>query len=106
MPHPGLHPDKMTDEAPRSSMHVMRRLSSVAIPDRVLAQIEIVTMADRDDRAVTRVSRPVAQGPADQELWDQEIQRALRSLKGAGNSMTITMGRWFTIEWDGICRPV
>jgi hypothetical protein len=97
----------MSDEAPVSSRHVRIKLHNLAnVPERELDRIEIVSRIIKNDRAETTVQRPLTSRRDHQEMWDKEIMRALRYLEGADGNLHMTMGRTFTIEWDGICRPI
>ena len=92
------------DQAPVSSRHVRHALYR-AIPGAVVDKLEIVTEISPKDRAVTTVQRPVVQY-VDQHLYDGAVQEALRSLPNADPGIIMTMGRTFTVEWAGICRPI
>lgn len=97
----------MTDQAPVSSRHVRLKLQNLAdIPERVIERMEIATEITKNDRARTTVERPRTTNPTEHAQWDKEIQQALHYLEGAENTIQLTMGRTFTIEWDGICRPI
>jgi hypothetical protein len=56
-------------------------------------------------RAVTTVQRPRLDRLA-QEHCDHMIQQALKRLPGFGGGITMTMGRTYEVEWDGICAPI
>lgn len=92
------------DQAPVSSRHVRHALYR-AIPGVVVDKLEIVTEVSPKDRAVTTVQRPVVQY-ADQHLYDDAVQKALRNLPNADPGIVMTMGRTFTVEWAGVCRPI
>lgn len=96
----------MPDEAPRSSQKVRRALARTALPGAAVDRLSIITEVSNLYRAVTTVERPMCQYAAQQQQWDEVTQKALRSLPGADPSIIITMGRAFTVEWAGICRPV
>lgn len=97
----------MSDEAPVSSRHVRALLHNLAnVPERELERMEITTEITKHDRARTTVERPRTTNPTEHVQWDGEIQQALHRLEGAGDTIQLTMGRMFTIEWDGICRPI
>jgi hypothetical protein len=96
----------MRDQARVSSGHVRAMLTKhTEISEQVINKLEIVTEISRADRALTTVERPG--GPYNrQNSWDQAIQQALRKLPDADPAIVMTMGRAFTVEWAGICRPV
>jgi hypothetical protein len=97
----------MPDEAPVSSRHVRVELFRFAdVPERELEQLPIITKVTPTDRAVTIVGRPMTTRPDDQDLWDKEIMSALRLLKGSDRLVMMSMGREFTVEWAGVCRPI
>ena len=97
----------MTDQAPRSSAYIRRRLHFTCdIPEQLLSRLTIVTAITRKELAETTIQRPIGRGPDEQEYWDQQIQESLRGLEGFAGSIIITMGRTFTVEWDGVRAPV
>lgn len=97
----------MTDQAPVSSRHVRIKLHSLAnVPEQMLETIDITTEITKNDRARTTVQRPKTSRSDLQYRWDYEMKQALLHLEGAVGLLQITMGRTFTIEWDGICRPI
>jgi hypothetical protein len=97
----------MADAAPVSSRHVRIKLHNLAgIPERELDRIEITSRITKNDRAETTIERPKTTHFAEQKRWDNEMLRALRHLEGAESGVVMTMGRTFTVEWDGICRPI
>jgi hypothetical protein len=97
----------MPDEAPVSSRHVRVQLFKLAdVPERELDRIPIITKVTRTDRAVTIVGRPMTTRPDDQDLWDKQIMFVLRELEGSDRLVMMSMGREFTVEWAGVCRPI
>lgn len=92
------------DQAPVSSRHVRHALYR-AIPGTVVDKLEIITEVSPKDRAVTTVQRPVVQY-ADQSECDRAVQSSLRALSDADSGIIMTMGKTFTVEWAGICRPI
>jgi hypothetical protein len=97
----------MSDEAPVSSRHVRVKLFKLAdVPERELERVPIITKVTRTDRAVTIVGRPMTTRPAYQQMWDKEIMAVLRDLEGSDRLVMMSMGREFTVEWAGVCRPI
>jgi hypothetical protein len=98
----------MADEAPRSSQHVRHMLIRYGLPGTLADQLEIVTkVTDRPHaiRAVTSVQRPKVTPASAQAECDNEVQGILRKLPDVDPAIRMTMGRTFTVEWAGICRP-
>lgn len=96
----------MIDAAPISSGHVRAHLvRNTSMNERVVFPLAIVTTVDRDDKAESVVQRPQSQWIDLQQQWDTEIQEALRKLPGQTGNLIMTMGRTFTVTWDGIRLP-
>jgi hypothetical protein len=97
----------VTEQAPVSSRHVRIKLHNlVNIPEAIIDRLEIVTHITRNDRAETIVQRPGTVRLDEQQQWDKEMLAALRYLEGQSGGIAMSMGRTFTVEWDGICRPI
>lgn len=95
------------DQAPVSSSHVrVHLLRNTTLHEMAILPLSIVTTVTRDDKAETVVQRPHTEWLDIQRQWDQEIMDALRRLSGQSGSLIMSMGRTFTVTWDGICRPV
>lgn len=99
----------MTDQAPVSSQHVRLKLHNlVNMPERVIEQMEITTTITKHDRAETTVRMP---GNSRRDVWERwwsEILQVLRfHLEGADGAVPFAgVTQTFTVEWDGICRPI
>jgi hypothetical protein len=99
----------MSDQAPQSSVHVWHMLIRHGLPGEIADRLEIateVTGRPHAIRAVTTVQRPKVTPASAQAECDNEVQGILRKLPGADPAIRMTMGRTFTVEWAGICRPV
>jgi hypothetical protein len=99
----------VTDEAPRSTRRVERALSRVdLLTDDELVKMTVTTRVQNwthEALAETTVSRPVLRDANEQSALDHQIMAALRKLPGANPGIPMTMGREFTVTWDGIRRP-
>jgi hypothetical protein len=101
----------MTDHAPESSRLVrLAILNRTDLPARVIDRLTISTarVARRTDlgfRAVTTVERSRLNAQ-EQEYYDPMIMHALKCLPGFGGTVTMTMGRTYEVEWDGVCAPI
>lgn len=97
----------MADQAPKSTRRVMRELQRTIIPDRWLQLMPIETRVASDRKAETTIGRPWRSEPfpvaAD---LDRAVSDALHRLPGEPRTHHITMGRMFTVEWDGIRAPI
>jgi hypothetical protein len=97
----------MADTAPRSTRYAWRRVLGLAVLTEPEAdKIGAETTVDHRDRAVTRVVRPVVQNADRQTEIDNAIMAMLRKLPGAEAGVSITMGREYTVTWDGVRAPV
>lgn len=100
----------MNDEAPISTRYVERVLCRIdLISDAELVKMSVVSRIldwKYGCPVETTVSRPVLRDANEQSVLDQQIMTALRKLPGAKPGVPITMGREFTVTWDGIRRPV
>ena len=97
-----------SDQAPVSSRHVYHTLIKHGLPGPVADRMEIVTEVPlRPGRpAVTTVQRPMITPESRQYECDRDIMGVLRSLPGADPAVRLTMGKTFTVEWDGIRAPI
>jgi hypothetical protein len=99
----------MADEAPKSSQHVRHMLIRHGLPGETADRLEIVTKVTGRPHAIraeTTVQRPKVTPASAQAECDNDVQGILRKLPGADTAIRMTMGRTFTVEWAGICRPV
>jgi hypothetical protein len=98
----------MSDQAPKSSAHVRNMLIHYGLPGNI-ADLEIVTKVTgrpHDIRAETSVQRPRVTPVSAQIECDNEMQRILRKLPEAIQSIALIKARTYIVEWRGICRPV
>lgn len=97
----------MEDAAPRSTRFAWRRIVGLAVLTEPEAdRVDARTRINHAERAVTTVARPVVQNADRQTEIDNTILAALRKLPGADPSVSIDMGREYTVTWDGVRAPV
>jgi hypothetical protein len=98
----------MVDQAPESSKHVLRMIGlSRDLADLDLSQIEITTaVRGLSMRAETTITRSQAGTIKQSYERDRAFREVFRELPGYSDSYAITMGRTYTIEWDGIRAPI
>lgn len=103
----------LSDQAPLSStrvrLKVLRELPEDRAwhVDRMNFTTSIRHLADGERRAVTVVTRPCAGWPEkSRDAFDRAVMKALNDLPGAAGSVTITMGRTYETEWDGVRAPI
>lgn len=97
-------PGRHGDQAPVSSRFVWQQLVRRGLDLDVAERLTVITETDAHYNAVTTVGRPVRRTVQQQNDSDQIIMTTLQKLHGA-KSVVTTMGRTYTVTWDGIRRP-
>jgi hypothetical protein len=102
----------MSDEAPRSSKHVLRLLNRHITSDAAVDRMEVTTTVRQASdgirfRAVTTVTRPKMRNEAEYAELDREVAVAFKSLPGCDGTYSLAgVSQTYEVEWDGICRPI
>jgi hypothetical protein len=98
----------MADQAPESSKYVLRMIGlSRDLAGLDLSQIEVTTAVRGPSmRAETTITRPGSKTLDQSYERDRAFLDVFKKLSGFSGSYTITMGRTYTVEWDGVRAPI
>lgn len=98
----------MVDQAPESTRYLRRMLGFERdLADLDLSVMEISTVVVGDKRmAESAIRRPYSHIEDVQHRWDQGFYSVFRDLPGYDGLGRISMGRTYTVTWDGIRAPI
>lgn len=94
-----------SDQAPESTRYFQRHLLRTELPERYVRAMAMTTRITSDYKAETTVDRPWM-AEVNHALWDEQMAKMFNRLPGYAGNYAITMGRRFTVEWDGIRAPI
>jgi hypothetical protein len=99
----------MVDQAPESTRYLRRMLGfERALSGIDLSTLEITTVIAHGDKrmAESTVTRPYSHIEKVQHEWDQGFYSIFRDLPGYDGLGRISMGRTYTVTWDGVRAPI